>query len=168
MKRYIKLHRPKNYTIVCKECNRKRRHHAKGLCQNCYKNLWYSNFVSKFSKKQKRKIRNKRRKYRKKYLALGGRYHDLKYRARIRNLEFSIEKEWYTGVVSGNCEYCRFPIGPTVCGLDRIDNSKGYLMSNVLPCCYECNCARNDNFSVEEMRKYIGPAIRKIKLKRRR
>jgi len=36
---------------------------------------------------------------------------------------------------------------------------------NVVPCCYSCNCARNDNFSYEEMLE-IGKTIRKIKDRR--
>lgn len=38
-------------------------------------------------------------------------------------------------------------------------------MSNVVPCCVECNKARNDNFSFEEM-KVIGKTIREVKQSR--
>lgn len=34
-------------------------------------------------------------------------------------------------------------------GLDRIDNSKGYINGNVVPCCKTCNHAKN-NLSVDE------------------
>lgn len=50
-------------------------------------------------------------------------------------------------------------------GCDRIDNNKGHTMSNVVPCCVECNKARNDNFSFEEM-KIIGKTIREVKRSR--
>lgn len=33
--------------------------------------------------------------------------------------------------------------------------------SNVVPCCYVCNCARNNNFSFDEM-KILGKTIKKI------
>jgi 5-methylcytosine-specific restriction endonuclease McrA len=29
-------------------------------------------------------------------------------------------------------------------GLDRVDNSRGYLLDNVVPCCKPCNVAKND------------------------
>jgi hypothetical protein len=51
-------------------------------------------------------------------------------------------------------------------GLDRIDNSRGYERGNVLPCCEDCNVSRSDHFSVEEMVKFIGPAIRAARLER--
>ena len=49
--------------------------------------------------------------------------------------------------------------------IDRIDNNKGHEINNVVPCCYECNVARGNNFSFEEM-KLLGKTIKLIKLKR--
>ena len=50
--------------------------------------------------------------------------------------------------------------------IDRIDNSKGHTKDNTVPCCYECNCARNNNFSFEEM-KVLGKTIKQIKENRK-
>ena len=51
-------------------------------------------------------------------------------------------------------------------GIQRSADTCGELSkSNVVPCCYECNCARNNNFSHEEM-KEIGKAIKQIKINR--
>ena len=62
-------------------------------------------------------------------------------------------------IINKPCIYC----GDThKIGCDRIDNSKGHTKDNVNPCCYECNTARGDNFSVEEM-KIIGKAIKVVK-----
>lgn len=62
-------------------------------------------------------------------------------------------------IYNGKCIYC----GDTKnIGLDRIDNSRGHEIGNVVPCCYDCNVARNNNFSFEEMLK-IGKVIKKIK-----
>ena len=57
-----------------------------------------------------------------------------------------------------SCIYC----GTTEqIGADRIDNSKGHTMDNVIPCCYSCNAVRGDRFSYEEML-IIGQTINEI------
>ena len=65
-------------------------------------------------------------------------------------------------ILTKPCVYC----GDTYrIGADRINNTKGHTKDNVIPCCYDCNCARNDNFSFAEM-KILGNTIKKIKQKR--
>lgn len=62
-------------------------------------------------------------------------------------------------ILSKPCHYC----GDTRrVGCDRIDNKKGHTMDNVVPCCVECNTARNDYFTYEEMRR-LGKTIAEIK-----
>ena len=70
--------------------------------------------------------------------------------------------DWYLeNMYEQTCSYCGFPSD----GCDRIDNTKGHTKDNVLPCCKECNVARMDNFTSEEMQ-VIGKAIRQVKLSR--
>lgn len=65
-------------------------------------------------------------------------------------------------ILTKPCHYC----GDTNrIGCDRIDNSKGHTKDNVVPCCIECNTARNNYFSYEEMRR-LGKAIAEIKQSR--
>ena len=68
--------------------------------------------------------------------------------------------EWMVlNILTKPCIYC----GDTYrIGADRIENTEGHTKKNVVPCCYECNCARNANFTFEEM-KIIGQAIRQVK-----
>lgn len=75
----------------------------------------------------------------------------------------NITNEYLRDVIeNGKCFYC----GDTHnLGLDRIDNSRGHEIGNVVPCCYECNVARGNNFTMEEMR-LIGKTIKEIKKKR--
>lgn len=50
-------------------------------------------------------------------------------------------------------------------GLDRLDNNLGHTMDNSIPCCDECNVARSNHFTYEEMME-IGAVIKRIKANR--
>ena len=70
-----------------------------------------------------------------------------------------ITVEQMLNIMNQPCIYC----GDTnKIGCDRIDNNKGHTIDNVVPCCVECNKARNDNFSFDEM-KIIGKTIMEVK-----
>ena len=74
-----------------------------------------------------------------------------------------ITTDWMIeNIITKPCLYC----GDTKrVGCDRIDNHRGHTMDNVIPCCYECNIAKGNNFTVEEMLE-IGKAIANVKSKR--
>lgn len=80
-----------------------------------------------------------------------------------KGLVCDIDNKWLQDVITnGKCVYC----GDTKrLGLDRIDNSKGHTKDNVVVCCYDCNVARGNNFSYEEMM-VLGKTIKQIKTKR--
>ena len=70
-----------------------------------------------------------------------------KYSARERGFDFSLSRETFEELTTSNCVYCGKPPNKShrKCdtflynGLDRVDNSIGYIASNVVPCCYICN-----------------------------
>jgi len=77
-------------------------------------------------------------------------YRKYKNRAKIKGYTFDITKEDFTRICENDCHYCGAERVISHShkklnglwkrnGLDRIDNSKGYLLSNVQACCYRCN-----------------------------
>lgn len=85
---------------------------------------------------------------------------------RRRSLEkgfsFDLSKEEFREMTSENCFYCglepkqKAAKGMGICygeylynGIDRIDSKKGYSKDNIVPCCGQCNVAKND-YSYEE------------------
>lgn len=69
----------------------------------------------------------------------------------ILNLkEWTLTFDEFQAIVSCNCYYCNRSIADeTGSGLDRIDNSKGYVPGNVNPCCADCNRRRGDSMDSE-------------------
>lgn len=76
--------------------------------------------------------------------------------AKKKGLEFSISFEKFIDITSLNCFYCgsepkNIKVDGKIRktqykynGLDRMDNSKGYIEGNVAPCCKMCNMAKKD------------------------
>lgn len=69
-----------------------------------------------------------------------------------RELDFELSLEQFRVITSGNCYYCgcspkkNFSRKDTISvtpypynGIDRVDNSKGYVLGNVVSCCDVCN-----------------------------
>jgi len=66
-------------------------------------------------------------------------------------------RQEYEDIINkGVCYYCGF-LG--LIGVDRIDNSKGHIVGNMLPCCAVCNLTRGDRFTVGQMI-LIGSVLR--------
>lgn len=87
--------------------------------------------------------------------------------AKLRNIEFCLSEEFLYGLSQQKCAYCGvLPYRKTrqrkatrTCilynGVDRVDNTKGYVENNCVPCCKVCNIAKND-LSVEEFTKWVS------------
>ena len=89
--------------------------------------------------------------------------------AEKRNLKWALTDEEVKDLIQNPCYYCGklperhlknkriqnqckgdFPSN----GLDRIDNSKGYSIDNVVPCCFRCN-AMKEKMSISKFRDHI-------------
>jgi hypothetical protein len=85
------------------------------------------------------------------------RYKYLINQGKLYELQVSLTLEEYTDLISKPCYYCNDKMNTPSFGrgLDRIDNSHGYHIDNVLPCCTTCNQIRSDKFTVEETKVMI-------------
>ncbi len=86
--------------------------------------------------------------------------------AKKRDLSFALSLEEFQQITKENCHYCG--IHPLQIageknhngyyfynGIDRINNDKGYIAENVLPCCKTCN-AMKTNMSKNQFLLHIG------------
>jgi hypothetical protein len=77
--------------------------------------------------------------------------------AKDRNKEWALPFDEFVALIAKPCWYCgatprqtipRFRDQPHN-GIDRIDNSRGYVSDNVVSCCGDCNSAKSDMSQVE-------------------
>ena len=77
--------------------------------------------------------------------------------AKARGLDFSLTEPELVEIAKGNCHYCnqaptrifRLWVGGVedfarLSGVDRMDSSLGYCLSNCVPCCWTCNRMKSD------------------------
>lgn len=77
-------------------------------------------------------------------------YERFKASALKRELACSISQEEYVSIRSKPCHYCGGALPKLGSGIDRADNSIGYVPGNCVPCCSECNWAKGSSLSAEE------------------
>lgn len=92
-------------------------------------------------------------------------------KAKTAHRSFELSKETFASLVSQNCDYCGRPPAQKVTsvlpahpefvynGIDRIENAKGYVDGNVVPCCGPCNDMKCDK-SREEFLRLIAAVYR--------
>jgi len=92
-------------------------------------------------------------------------YTKYKYSALRRNIEFDLEFDYFIELTSNVCHYCGALPNRSIAhtrsngdyiynGIDRKDNTKGYIINNVYSCCFICNRAKGD-LSYEEYKLWI-------------
>ena len=80
--------------------------------------------------------------------------------ARVKNIAFHLSKDELRAIITQNCFYCNIIPQQIQChprsngefiynGIDRLDNNKGYILENVVPCCRRCNFMKN-KFHIKE------------------
>lgn len=90
-----------------------------------------------------------------------------KYNAASRGHCFDLNFDEFKKLVLSNCYYCgdepsniyfKNYYDAPYNGIDRIDNTIGYIPSNVVPCCKTCNIAKN-NKTYDEFMQWINRFI---------
>jgi hypothetical protein len=87
--------------------------------------------------------------------------------AQERNLyvDEKLTLEYFIELVNKPCSYCqRYNEHETV-GIDRINSNKSYVLSNIVPCCEDCNRAKGV-MDVNDFENFILNLAEKIKEKR--
>lgn len=136
---YFKANTPDGLRNRCKECHNKSNSEWRGS-------------TVKGQEYNRRQARTSR-----------ARYSYGKSAAKRRGIEFTLSVEEFIYILSsGKCHYCGYDINEYGVGLDRKDNSHGYIMENVVPCCAECNKVKNDIFTYGEMIE-LGKTVKHIK-----
>jgi hypothetical protein len=92
------------------------------------------------------------------------RYGRCKYWAKSKDLPFNLTIDRFLAIVQMPCHYCGTPPQPKrytekwgafVChGLDRANNSLGYVPGNAVPCCKHCNWAKS-NMTVQQFTDHV-------------
>lgn len=102
-------------------------------------------------------------------------FHRYKQNAKERSIEFSLTKEQFKELTRQNCYYCnkipnqvnaktRFNGNYTYNGVDRADNSKGYVIENCVTCCGVCNRAK-DVMSTDEFLSWLTDVYNNMSLR---
>lgn len=88
-----------------------------------------------------------------------------KYRAKQKNIEFTLSEERFEQLIKSSCFYCNSEPrtvkirktsngGYIHNGIDRIDSSQGYIEGNIVSCCEICNKAKRD-ISIKDFSAWI-------------
>lgn len=143
----------KGKQTTCQTCKNKVRPLQERTCFSCKENFT-TNLLSNTCNKCHLRDPHQRFGYAKK-------------QAMKRNIIWSLTFENYINLIKPDCYYCDGILGKVECsvGLDRLDNSKGYEIDNVVSCCRICNITRGEAWTPEETRHIIqaGIAFRRSK-----
>ena len=100
--------------------------------------------TQKYVAKNKEKVYEYGRKYNR--TPQGG-YRMYKSAALKRNLDFPLSFEDFLEIICNPCRYCGEDSEPI--GIDRVDNSLGYIKTNCSPCCSVCNYMKK-NYKLQD------------------
>lgn len=120
---------------------------CRGYCACHYQTVWYkTNRPNEyFGAKKKQRVKPWHR-----FVAYKG-------KPGIKEKWFLTFEEYQRAIIP-NCYYCGGFFGKTTTGggLDRVENSKGYTVDNVVSCCHFCNRIKQDLLTANETLQVIS------------
>lgn len=85
-------------------------------------------------------------------------------KAKRKRVSFELSKEDFESLIKGNCEYCKR--SPTSWfGIDRVVPSSGYVIGNVVSCCFDCNIDKLED-DIETMLKRNGRITDRVDIRK--
>lgn len=141
--------------------HKSRKHLAKGLCSPCYYRQYNANPKNRKTYKNRQEAFRRSPEYKIWLRTAAPRFSSLKCKAKSFGIDFKLTKAQWLTIIKDPCFYCKgyFPPSETGGGLDRIDNARGYILDNVVPCCTICNKTKNNYFTLEETSLMIKTVI---------
>lgn len=134
---------------ICKEC-------AKEFESLSNRELYCSHACKRLVRNRASSLtKDKQKQYREKPDAKYKRY---KMSAIKRGYSFDLSQSEFLAFWKKSCHYCGNIINTI--GLDRIDNSQGYSIENVVPCCTACNIMKHTLDGEQFIKKCIAIARR--------
>jgi hypothetical protein len=143
-KEFIRHNLDKNKTFCSVDCSKKYRK------ENAIQTPEYlKEWNKKYHMENKEEIRRKSKEYRDKNIDIirakaikkgktpSSKYSNYRSIAKRRNIDFNITKEEFIALWNKPCSYCGSEI--VGIGVDRVDNTIGYQVDNIVPCCSWCN-----------------------------
>lgn len=84
-----------------------------------------------------------------------------KQQAKSRDIPFLLTLEEYSLLIKDPCYYCNGAFGHVTkgTGLDRIDSSIGYIITNVISSCGICNRIKSNFFTLEETKAAVQAVL---------
>lgn len=90
---------------------------------------------------------------------LKGKWTKHKQTAKARGIQNDLTFEQFVRLIANPCHWCGGKLPETRGGLDRLDSSIGYSLSNCVPCCRRCNVIKMDmapNDFISHIRKILN------------
>ncbi len=123
---------------------------------------WYQNNKDLIKSKSRKYYRSHLNEVRAYWRTPSYRYKRYQVVSKKKNRIFTLSLEEFTVLTAQRCFYCsEFSTEKENTGLDRVNNDIGYILTNVVPCCFDCNIMKA-GLTIEEFKRKIQLIYNKL------